>query len=104
MGSEMCISAGLTSASPAALKAPRPATNATVWQRLENAGALCIAKTNMPELAAANSGYNPLHGHAWSPHGAGYSAGGSSSGTAAALAAGGGAGGGWRGEVGIGAG
>ena len=78
----------LTSASTAALKDHRPETNATVWQRLENAGALCIAKTNMPELAAANSGYNPLHGHAWSPHGAGYSTGGSSSGTAAAIAAG----------------
>ena len=36
----------LTSASTAALKDHRPETNATVWQRLENAGALCIAKTN----------------------------------------------------------
>lgn len=78
----------LTSGSTAALKDNRPETNAVVWQRLEDAGALCIAKTNMPELAAGNSGYNPLHGHAWNPHGAGYSTGGSSSGTAAAIAAG----------------
>ena len=78
----------LTSASTAELKDHRPASNAPCWQRLVDAGALCIAKTNMPELAVALSCYNPLHGHGWNPHGLGYSPGGSSSGTAAAVAAG----------------
>jgi len=78
----------LTSASTAALADHRPMTNAPVWQRLADAGAICLAKTNMPELACALNGYNPLHGHAWNPHGVGHSPGGSSAGTAAALAAG----------------
>ena len=59
-----------------------------MWQRLEEAGALLVGKTNMPELAASLSGYNPLHGHCNNPHGLGFDTGGSSSGTAAAIAAG----------------
>ena len=42
----------------------------------------------MPELAAALTGWNPLHGHCWNPHAVGLSPGGSSSGTGAAIAAG----------------
>ena len=78
----------LTSASTAALQQHRPTTNASVWQRLADAGAICIAKTNMPELAGSLHGFNPLHGHCWNPYGLGYSPGGSSSGTAASIAAG----------------
>ena len=78
----------LTTASTAALKDHRAKTSAPVWQRLADAGAICIAKSNMPEVAAALNGYNPLHGHCWNAHGIGFSSGGSSSGTAAGIAAG----------------
>lgn len=57
-------------------------------QHLEDAGAIVLSKTNMPELAAALNGYNPNFGHCWNPHALGFSPGGSSNGTAAAIAAG----------------
>jgi mandelamide amidase len=78
----------LTTAATASLLQHRPTISAPVWQRLEDAGALLVAKTNMPELAGAMSGYSPVHGHCYNPHAIGYSSGGSSAGTAAAIAAG----------------
>ena len=83
--------AGLeTNASNLALKGLVPKVNAPLVQRLEDAGAIIIGKTNMPDLAGSLTGYNPGEGfdHTWNPHALGYGPGGSSSGTAAAIAAG----------------
>lgn len=78
----------LTTAATHALKDHRPNKNSLVWQRLEDAGALLLGKTNMSELAGAACGYSPLHGHVRNPHAHDFSSSGSSSGTAAGIAAG----------------
>lgn len=64
------------------------ANNAQIIQRLESAGAIILAKTNMNEFAAGMCGRNVHFGDVHNPWGTNRSAGGSSSGTGAAVAAG----------------
>ena len=55
-------------------------------QRLRDAGAILIAKTNTPEFGLGSHSYNPVHGVTRNPYDLARSAGGSSGGAAAALA------------------
>jgi amidase len=57
-------------------------------ERIEQAGAIRIGKTNVPEFAAGSHTFNPVFGATRNPHDESRSAGGSSGGAAAALAAG----------------
>eukprot|EP00931_Biecheleriopsis_adriatica_P105830 TRINITY_DN80354_c0_g1_i1.p1 TRINITY_DN80354_c0_g1~~TRINITY_DN80354_c0_g1_i1.p1 ORF type:complete len:511 (+),score=117.09 TRINITY_DN80354_c0_g1_i1:47-1579(+) len=76
-----------TNSTPA-FKAWRPSITAPCVQKLLDAGAIPIAKTNMPEFALRCDGWNYLHGMCCNPHSLKHSPGGSSSGTAAAIACG----------------
>jgi len=83
-------SAGLaTSGGSAALKDSVPANNAYVLQRLLDAGAILIGKSNMSELAASYGrlGYSSAGGLTLNPYNTARDASGSSSGSAAAVAA-----------------
>jgi len=55
---------------------------------LKEAGAIVIAKTNMPEMAQTIGGWSKLNGYCRNPHNLNYQPGGSSSGTATGIAAG----------------
>lgn len=57
-------------------------------QRIQQAGAIRIGKTNVPEFAAGSHTFNPVFGATRNPYDPARSAGGSSGGAAAALAAG----------------
>jgi amidase len=59
-----------------------------VVERIRNAGAVTIGKTNVPEWAAGSHTYNPIFGTTRNPYDLTRSAGGSSGGAAAALASG----------------
>ena len=78
----------LSDASMPGLKDWRPETTATQVQRLLDAGAIPVAKTNMPEAALGCWGFSPLHGTTRNPVNPRYTTAGSSAGTAAAIAAG----------------
>ena len=65
-----------------------PERNATVVQRLLDAGAILVGKTNLPEFAWGVLGQNQWYGTCHNPTHPGKTTGGSSSGSAAALAAG----------------
>jgi aspartyl-tRNA(Asn)/glutamyl-tRNA(Gln) amidotransferase subunit A len=65
-----------------------PQSDATIVQRLEQAGAVMLGKTQMNEFAAGMSGKNPFFGDARNPWDTKRAAGGSSSGSACAVAAG----------------
>lgn len=65
-----------------------PNRNATVIERLTQAGAVMLGKTNMNEFAAGITGTNEAYGDIHNPWNLERSPGGSSSGTAAAVAAG----------------
>ena len=65
-----------------------PARDAPVVRNLAEAGAVCLGKVNMNELAAGSSGKNVHYGDVRNPLEPSHSAGGSSSGSAAAVAAG----------------
>ena len=65
-----------------------PDTDATVVARLKAAGAILIAKTNLPEFAYSIETDNLLTGQTNNPWNLAYTAGGSSGGESAALAAG----------------
>jgi len=71
-----------------ALKHFIPSKNATVIERLQNAGAIIVAKTNLHELAYGITSNNPAFGPVGNAHRANYIAGGSSGGTAVAVATG----------------
>ena len=65
----------------------RPAVTATVVERLERAGAVCLGRLNMAEFAANPTGHNEHWGHCRNPWNTAHITGGSSSGSGAALAA-----------------
>ena len=65
-----------------------PEHDATVVERLTNAGAICIAKTNLHELAYGISSKNPHFGFVLNPRDTNRLAGGSSGGSATLVAAG----------------
>ena len=65
-----------------------PTANATLVQRLEDAGAILLGNTNAPEFLMAYETNNRLNGKTSNPWNLSYSAGGSSGGEAAAIASG----------------
>jgi amidase len=64
-----------------------PQRDALVVQRMREAGAISLGKTNVPEFGAGSHTVNPVFGATRNPYDHGRSAGGSSGGAAAALAA-----------------
>ena len=64
-----------------------PQRDALVVQRMAQAGAISLGKTNVPEFGAGSHTVNPVFGATCNPYDHGRSAGGSSGGAAAALAA-----------------
>lgn len=64
-----------------------PQHDALVVQRMAQAGAISLGKTNVPEFGAGSHTVNPVFGATRNPYHRGRSAGGSSGGAAAALAA-----------------
>lgn len=76
-----------TTAGTPGLRQNRPARNAAVLQRLLNAGAILMGKTNMHELAFGATNNNPAFGAVHNPYDQTKIPGGSSGGTAAAIAA-----------------
>jgi Asp-tRNA(Asn)/Glu-tRNA(Gln) amidotransferase A subunit family amidase len=62
--------------------------DATVVQRLRDAGAMLVGKTNMYEIGILPSGINPHFGAVRNPYNLSHNSGGSSSGSAAAVSAG----------------
>lgn len=65
-----------------------PDANATVVERVLDAGAVVVGKANLPEFAWSVAGYNPWYGTVHNPARPGRTTGGSSSGNAAAIAGG----------------
>lgn len=65
----------------------QPATNATVVDQLQDAGAVILAKTNLPDWATSWFGYSSVSGRTKNPYDLERDPGGSSSGTGAAVAA-----------------
>lgn len=63
-------------------------SDAAVVQRLQDAGAIILGKTNTPLLCADLQTYNAIHGTTNNPHNHSHTPGGSSGGSAAALASG----------------
>ncbi len=64
-----------------------PQRDSLVVQRMTQAGAISLGKTNVPEFGAGSHTVNPVFGATHNPYDLGRSAGGSSGGAAAALAA-----------------
>lgn len=64
-----------------------PTADLPMVSRLRNAGAIILAKTNVPELGAGGNSRNPVWGATGNPFNPNLIAGGSSGGSAAALAA-----------------
>lgn len=65
-----------------------PAADELIVERVRAAGAVLVAKSNVPEFAAGSHTYNTIFGTTVNPHDLRRSAGGSSGGSAAALASG----------------
>lgn len=63
--------------------------NAPVVERLLDAGAIILGKTNLPDMSWQMESVNPIFGRTNNPHNLKYSAGGSSGGEGALIAAGG---------------
>ncbi|WP_096390954.1 amidase [Halopenitus persicus] len=64
-----------------------PDSESTVTQRLRDAGAVILAKTNMPDWATSWFGFSSIAGRTKNPYDLDHDPGGSSSGTGAAVAA-----------------
>jgi amidase len=65
-----------------------PTRDELIVERIRDAGAIVLGKTNVPEFAAGSHTFNELFGTTLNPYDLGRSAGGSSGGAAAALATG----------------
>ncbi len=76
-----------TGGSPS-LKERVPTVDAVAVQRLRDAGAIIIGKTNVPVFSGDFQTYNPMHGVTSNPWNTDYSPGGSSGGAAVAVATG----------------
>lgn len=77
-----------TTACSNSLKDYIPVYDATIYEKLNNAGALMIGKTNMDELALGGTGKTGNSGYIHNPYNIDKMCGGSSSGSAAAVAMG----------------
>ncbi|ABO57305.1 amidase [Burkholderia vietnamiensis] len=83
------VEGSVTAAGSALLRSAPPANgDAAAVQRLREAGAIIVGRTNMSEFAYSGLGVNPHYGTPTNPVGAGRIAGGSSSGAAVAVARG----------------
>jgi allophanate hydrolase len=80
--------AGLDTTAACPSFAYHPAASATVVHRLQNAGAICIGKTNLDQFATGLNGSRSPHGAPVNVYNLAYVSGGSSSGSAVAVAAG----------------
>ncbi len=63
----------------------RPSTDALMVERIKEAGAVAVGKTNTPEFGAGSHTFNPVYGATVNPYDSGRSAGGSSGGAAVAI-------------------
>ena len=77
-----------TTGGSAAFAGSYPARDATVIQKLREAGAIILAKTNLDELALGSRGLSTVGGQTLNPYDLSRNPGGSSGGTAVAVAAG----------------
>ncbi|MBV9508572.1 MAG: amidase [Acidobacteriia bacterium] len=65
-----------------------PTHNAILVERIKNAGAICLGKTNTPEFGAGSQTFNEVFGATKNPHDLTKTCGGSSGGAAVSLASG----------------
>ena len=65
-----------------------PESDAILVERLREAGAICIGKTNVPEFGAGSQTHNPVFGPTLNPYNLSKTCGGSSGGAAVALSCG----------------
>jgi amidase len=65
-----------------------PAHDAILVERIRNAGAICVGKTNTPEFGAGSQTFNPVFGATRNPYDLTKTCGGSSGGAAVSLACG----------------